>query len=53
MAGKPEMARLLMLRSKAAVLLEERIDKPQSIVPARHVTGWTRLADARLADDQH
>jgi hypothetical protein len=29
MAGKPEMARLLMLRSKAAALLQERIDKPR------------------------
>ncbi|MBV8525212.1 MAG: hypothetical protein JOY71_24335, partial [Acetobacteraceae bacterium] len=34
------MARLLMPRSKATALLQERIDKPPSIVPARRVTGW-------------
>jgi hypothetical protein len=40
MAGKPEMARLLMPRGKAAALLQERIDKPPSVVPARPLTGW-------------
>jgi hypothetical protein len=34
------MARLLMSRSKAAALLQERIGKPPSVVPARPLTGW-------------
>jgi hypothetical protein len=39
MAGKPEMTRPLVPRSKAAALLQERIDKPPSTVLARPKVG--------------